>query len=64
MFSAQRHLAPLFALVCEAGALIMVQRMALVVVAEVLGLRWCILALVAAAAVVEEVGWRVARPFA
>ena len=62
MFSAQRHLAPLFALVCEAGALIMVQRMAPVVVAEVLGLRWCILALVAA--VVEEVGWRVARPFA
>jgi hypothetical protein len=45
----------------------MVQRMAPVAAAEVLGLRWCILALAAAAAVVveeDEVGWRVARPFA
>ena len=60
-------MAPLFALVCEAGALIMVQRMVPVEAAEVLGLRWCILALAAAAAAAveeEEVGWRVARPFA
>jgi hypothetical protein len=45
----------------------MVQRMVPVEAAEVLGLRWCILALAAAAAAAveeEEVGWRVARPFA